>query len=101
MTAYSSNGRAVTVARFVDACITISVLILCSTRLYQFGRDVVERHDVHGGVQCSSGFGHAVHCTTGLVLSDGIMAFVAERFQAHRTVSPHPGQQHPEHVAWP
>src|SRR5438445_487732 len=100
----SPAGGAVTASRSFDSLIAIlgrQQSMLVTKHIDQLRRDAFQRQDVHCGARFGGGFGHAVNRAAGLVLRDGVMAFVTLGFQAQRAVAPHAGQQHAHDLARP
>jgi hypothetical protein len=57
------------------------------------GRNIVQGQNVARGAKFGRGFGHAVDCTAGGILSDRTIARTAETAQSLRSVPADPGEQ--------
>src|SRR5260370_10005373 len=72
-----------------------------SERIYQPRCDGFQRQYIHRSAQAGRGLGHALDGARGLVLSNGVVAFVAQGLQTFRTVAAHARQQDPHRLTRP
>src|SRR5258708_11286024 len=72
-----------------------------SERIYQPRCDAFQRQYIHRSAQARSGLGHAIDGARGLVLSNGVVTFVAQGLQTFRAVPAHARQQNTHGLARP
>jgi hypothetical protein len=62
---------------------------------------LVQAKHLGGSVEFDGGFGHSINGTAGLVLGDGVASGAAQGVQTSGAITPHSGQENPNHLTGP